>query len=159
MTAMAQVDRGAMSAEVARLRADNAALRHEVSACRQKLADQEDIVLSLRVELIAALALRAPPDAEPLPPAITQGEAIDRKARLARIAMAVADAHGVDLADIIGPSRLLPDSLARQAFCHVAHEDGFSHPTIARFLGRDPSTVMTAARKEAHRRAGAGGSR
>lgn len=59
---------------------------------------------------------------------------------------------GIAPSSITGPCRSTAFVKARDLVCYVAHREGLSFPLIGRELNRDPSSVWTAARREAIRR-------
>lgn len=79
-----------------------------------------------------------------------------------RIALEVALAHGVTLADLRGPNRLRKVTVARQeafARCRAMKETGglaYSYPAIAHYFGRsDHTTVIHGVRRHEARQAAA----
>ncbi len=65
--------------------------------------------------------------------------------RLAQAAIdAVCDIYGVELADMLSPSRLKPVVTARQVACYIIKDrvTDLSYPAIGRLFGRDHTTIM-----------------
>lgn len=58
-----------------------------------------------------------------------------------------AEALGVELDEMLSPSRERRATRARQIACYVARESGYTFSAIGHTIGRDHSTVMTAVRK------------
>jgi len=63
-------------------------------------------------------------------------------AKLHAICEAIAISHHVTVADLRGRSVLRVFTLPRQKAYRVSHDAGFSYPEIARFYGRDHSTIF-----------------
>lgn len=72
------------------------------------------------------------------------------------IAERYARANGLTLQDMQGPGRGLPLSHVRQDCMLTMRDNGYSLTRIARFLGRDTSTVVKGQRAAARRREQAG---
>ena len=66
---------------------------------------------------------------------------------LSRLVNATACAHGLTVPQILGDQRNRPIVRARWEFIVQAFELGYSHSEIARFLGRDHTTIGHALKK------------
>jgi chromosomal replication initiation ATPase DnaA len=58
------------------------------------------------------------------------------------VAQAIAAEHALPVAALLGPSRLMHISHARQALYAALRARGLSLPAIGRFMGRDHTTVL-----------------
>jgi hypothetical protein len=74
-----------------------------------------------------------------------------------RIAAHVSLAHGVDLAELIGPARDKPASVARHEAMWMMSAAGYSKSAIGRFFSRDHATVIHGIRQHSKRLAEAQG--
>ncbi len=64
-----------------------------------------------------------------------------------------AAAHGVTVAEMMGPRRIRRIAHARQeAMATIYAETKFSYPQVGEFFGRDHTTVIHAVRRVAERR-------
>lgn len=110
------------------------------------IAHLTETVARLSQLVCGAAPMLVPPAAET--DAVTAG--------LRAIAERYARANDLTLQDMQGPGRGLPLSYVRQDCMLAMREDGYSLTRIARFLGRDTSTVVKGQRAAARRREQAG---
>lgn len=68
------------------------------------------------------------------------------------IAREIEAQSGVPQADIFSPKRTAIICSARDVLCHAAHRQGFSYARIGAALGRDPTSIGSAVRREEARR-------
>lgn len=78
-----------------------------------------------------------------------------RRLSMTEITKPIAEAHGVTLADLQGPSKVAHLARARQEVMHSLHKTGrWSSVQIGRFLGgRDHATILYGVRRHAWRMA------
>lgn len=119
-----------MPPEIAQLRALIGVQAMAIEALTRRLAAMEARVADLAGLLVAV------PDA-------------DKRTGMADLARMIEVETGIAVATLRSADRTRPVFYARAMFCGAARRAGWSLPQIGAFLGRDHTTVLSAARMEA----------